>query len=203
MSGAAFLTAAKEGDSAGVRSLLAANPELLHFSGTGVDAVIGNTALHWAAAKGHAETLQVLLEAGARPEVRNKGDSTALHSASLNGHVACIKALLRAGVDPEEKDEFGDSALSLAQRTGNAEVVEALSTPPPAPTASECKARGNEAFGRKAYGEAIAHYTAALSAPREEGAQAEAIAPPLKVPTPAARARHLFPRGVHRLAIPC
>ena len=53
-----FFDAAKSGDTTTLQSLLATDPSLLNYTGAGTaDAVIGNTALHWAAAKGHSDAL--------------------------------------------------------------------------------------------------------------------------------------------------
>ncbi len=51
-------------------------------------AASGNTALHVAAREGRADLVQVLLEHGADPSVRNaeSGDATALDMAKMMGH---------------------------------------------------------------------------------------------------------------------
>ena len=79
----AWLFAAKVGEAAQLQQLLAAEPHLLAFAGAGTpDQVIGNTATHWAASKGHVAALEVLLRAGADVHARNNGDSTPLHCAA-------------------------------------------------------------------------------------------------------------------------
>lgn len=61
--GRAWLDAARAGDVARLASLLSAAPELLLYRGEGCSyAVIGNSALHWAAANGHHGALTWLLE---------------------------------------------------------------------------------------------------------------------------------------------
>ena len=96
----AWLFAAKVGEAAQLQQLLAAEPHLLAFAGAGTpDQVIGNTATHWAASKGHVAALEVLLRAGADVHARNNGDSTPLHCAALTGDVSFIRLLLKMGAD--------------------------------------------------------------------------------------------------------
>ncbi len=182
MQGADFLAAAKDGDVDRLRTLLSAADaasSLVRYRGEGTpDAVVGNTALHWAAAKGHAKCIDALIAAGADTHGRNNGDSTPLQAAVLNGHDECVAALLRARADPTLADEWGDSPLSLAKRAEDTRLIELLSGAAAAgggggapasdaasvDSAAECKRKGNEAFGKKEYGKAVEWYTAALAA---------------------------------------
>ena len=190
-----FLAAAKRGDVEELTRLLGAGnaQELLSFRGAGTaDSVIGNTALHWAAAKGWDGALSLLLRAGADVGARNNGDSTPLASAAISGQSDCVRLLLSAHADPVAADEFGDSPLSLAKRAGHDAVAALLeggagggaagltgaasssgalprALPPaaaPIHDAASCKASGNAAFAQKAYAEAIDWYTQAIDASR-------------------------------------
>ena len=146
--------AAKVGEAAQLQQLLAAEPHLLAFAGAGTpDQVIGNTATHWAASKGHVAALEVLLRAGADVHARNNGDSTPLHCAALSNQLDCAAVLLQHGADAALQDEFGDSPLSLAQRADGRDALVALllgkrgsAAAAPSPSAAECRQRGNEAF---------------------------------------------------------
>ena len=184
----AFLAAAKAGDAEKLSALLGASSSpasLLTYQGAGTpDATCGNTATHWAAAKGHKITLAKLLGAGADAMALNNGDSTPLQGAVLNGHGDCARLLLGAGADPNRQDEFGDSPLSLARRAKDSELVELLSVvdvsdppppPPKPPDVAECKAKGNAAFARKKYDEAIGWYTDALSSGAADAETAAAL----------------------------
>ena len=114
MAQAEFFEAAKEGNSEKLRSLLAAHPSLLSYRGAGTaDAVLGNSAVHWAAAKGRVEALSVLLASGGDVHARNKGDSTPLSSAVTNGHATCVRLLLEARASPLEEDDAQPPWFSL------------------------------------------------------------------------------------------
>jgi ankyrin repeat protein len=131
----AFLQSAKDGDAGALRALLdAGGAELLEFRGAGTpDGVSGNTAAHWAAARGHTAALEVLLRAGAPVGATNHGGSTALQAAVLNSHAEVVRLLRRHGADADAQDEYGDSALDLAQvrerQRGLAAVARALNSP--------------------------------------------------------------------------
>lgn len=178
--GAAFLSAAKCGDETALLRLLSEDRSLLHFSGKGTsDAVIGSTALHWAAAKGHAGALKLLINEKADVHARNNGDSTPLASACLSNHPVCARLLLEAGASATLADEFGDTPFSLAKRAGHAELIALLSgessappaaaPPPPPATAAGCKQKGNDAFNAKEYDAAIGWYASAINLTVEGG----------------------------------
>ena len=176
-----WLSAAKNGDLPTLQRLLSAEPALLQFTGKGTpDAVVGSTALHWAASKGHDECVTFLLAQGADVHARNNGDSSPLHCAALSNRLGCAAALTRHGADARLQDEFGDSPLSLAQRAGLEEMVALLEggsgsaatgaqqqpvapERPTTPPAAESKRLGNEAFKAGRYEEALALYEDALA----------------------------------------
>lgn len=87
----------------------------------------GRQALHYAAARGAVAALEVLLAAGADPDVserrRLKGtllDLGPLHYAVLNGQDAAASMLLCYGADPLRVEHAsGESALQMAQRSGD------------------------------------------------------------------------------------
>ena len=72
---------AKQNNVEGMRSQYSAQPLLLDAAQSG----IGNTAMHWAAAKSSEQALQFLLDQKASTTVRNSSECTPLHSA-----VRCI-----------------------------------------------------------------------------------------------------------------
>ena len=88
----------------------------------------GNTILHRAAASTNNPTVvQLLLEAGADPNVRNDEGLTALHQGATNSNPVVISNLLSAGADPNAMDNDGYTALHYAAaRSGNARAVTRL-----------------------------------------------------------------------------
>jgi ankyrin repeat protein len=74
----------------------------------------GAVPLEIAAQNGHAETVQILLEARANVNHQNKTGCTALFAAALMGHSEVVKLLLEAGAS-DIPTKFGDTALSQAE----------------------------------------------------------------------------------------
>lgn len=84
--------------------------------------------IHLAVTGGYASIVQVLLEHGADPNVRQSGGLTPLHLAAKNGNLQIVLMLLLNGADLSLKTDDGRTALNLAQESGYAEVVELLKT---------------------------------------------------------------------------
>jgi hypothetical protein len=73
------------------------------------------TAMHFAAEGGHEDVLQLLLEHGASPDVRNESGSTPFMRAARSGSLRALKVLYDAGVDINaEKDGFTSLFESVA-----------------------------------------------------------------------------------------
>lgn len=53
----------------------------------------GDTAMHWAAYKGHADLIRLLVYSGASLQKPDHFGSTPLHLACLSGSVTCVKLL--------------------------------------------------------------------------------------------------------------
>ncbi|NEA16988.1 ankyrin repeat domain-containing protein [Streptomyces halstedii] len=106
--------AAGDGDVAVVRRLLG--------SGAEVDGPVraGRTALDLAVHAGHAETVGVLLAAGAdlRQRAGEYAESTPLCLAAMCGHTAVVKVLLEAGAPTGAQGRMGYVPLVLAATTG-------------------------------------------------------------------------------------
>ena len=73
------------------------------------------TPLHYAAALGTPENIQVLIKAGADVMARSVVGKTPLHEAASMGEDGTIEALLDAGADPKAEDADGKSPWDFAQ----------------------------------------------------------------------------------------
>jgi len=97
-----LMEAADRGELARVRALLDEHPTLIDARG----GENSQTALHHAACNGHRDLVELLLERGADPAIRDVGDNaTALHFAAEKGDLHIVKLLIEHGADP---DGFGD-----------------------------------------------------------------------------------------------
>src|SRR5262245_46631445 len=94
-----FFDACTKGDVQVLRDLLANDPRLARVSNP--KAPHGNwTGLHEAAKHGYVDIVRFLLEQGADPNAREKGDNThPLHWAAAQGHLDTVRVLLDAGGD--------------------------------------------------------------------------------------------------------
>jgi ankyrin repeat protein len=74
------------------------------------DTNTGNTALHFAAANGHALIAGILIGSGAQVNIQNCAGNTPLHSATYTQeNVECVRVLLTCGADQTIKNniDFG------------------------------------------------------------------------------------------------
>ena len=117
-----LVDAARDGDIAAVRALLA--------QGADVDAAEadGTSALHWASYRDDVETVGLLLDAGADVDVTNDLGATPLWTAGQNGSAAMVRRLLAAGANPDLAFLAGETPLMVAARSGAPDVVELLLT---------------------------------------------------------------------------
>ncbi|HKY54061.1 MAG TPA: ankyrin repeat domain-containing protein [Anaerolineales bacterium] len=79
-----------------------------------------------AAAAGHDKIVQMLLENGAHPNVREQGGYTPLHAAAQNKDVDMIRTLIYGGADLMLKSNDGKTALDLAKEAGDDETIAVL-----------------------------------------------------------------------------
>jgi ankyrin repeat protein len=86
----------------------------------------GDTALMWAAARGHVSVARVLLAAGARPFAKDRFGQTALAFAAAGGNASIVRALL-AGEQPSVRERAARAAaLRAARRFRRPEIVRIL-----------------------------------------------------------------------------
>ncbi|XP_068612315.1 ankyrin repeat domain-containing protein SOWAHC-like [Brachionichthys hirsutus] len=108
-----WMMSSSDGEWAGLRRLLAAEPGLLPRR----DFVTGFSCLHWAAKLGKPELLARLVDFAERSgvpagvDVRSGGGYTPLHVAAMHGHVEVVKLLVGAyGADVDVRDYGGRKA---------------------------------------------------------------------------------------------
>jgi len=123
-------TAASIGELDRVRELLDEDPSLANKVSEYVTYYIGSGApLKNAAARGHIDVVQLLLERGADPNLPEEGiapHGNALYSAVYNGHYEIAKLLLERGAYPSPPVESSADALSIAKMNKDERMAELL-----------------------------------------------------------------------------
>jgi uncharacterized protein len=123
-------TAAHTGDLERVRELLDEAPSLANRVGDHIGYYLGAGApLKNAAARGHIEIVNLLLERGADPNLPEEGIAPhghALYSAVYNGHYEIARLLLEKGAYPNPPVESSADALSIALMNKDEKMVELL-----------------------------------------------------------------------------
>jgi len=76
-----------------------------------------------AVAAGHERIVQLLLQLGADPNVREQGGYTPLHAAAQNGNVEMIRTLIYGGADLNIKSNDGKSPIDLAMDADDEKAV--------------------------------------------------------------------------------
>jgi ankyrin repeat protein len=118
----AVADAAMKGDRDAVRGLLKQGADASAAQGDGM------TALHWAADRGDAQMVEMLVYGGANvAAVTRIGQYTPLHLASRAGNAAVVAALLKAGASASARTtNSGVTPLHLAATAGSAETIALL-----------------------------------------------------------------------------
>ncbi len=86
----------------------------------------GFTPLHLAIGKGHVDTVQFLLNAGANPSLPDQWGNKPLHFASKVGSTAIVSELLKHKVDINARGDYGRTPLNYAAFNGHQDVVSLL-----------------------------------------------------------------------------
>ncbi len=86
----------------------------------------GYTPLHGAAEKGNVEMVRLLLEKGARPNVKDIKGNTPLSKAIFNSgeDISLIRELVAGGADPEFVFYPGMDARLMARKLGKQSIVD-------------------------------------------------------------------------------
>jgi len=104
---------------------------------------LGWTPLHYAASKGHVQTLQLLLAHGAIVNAPAPDGTSPLMMAAYGGSTATVQVLLDAGADALMRNQKGQSAVDWATSAGHTALAHRLQT------LIECAARHRNALRRR------------------------------------------------------
>ncbi len=120
--GETALSAAARGGFTGVVDYLLTFPQSLDVLGAA-----GSSVLHDASRKGKPELVEMLIRAGANPNVQNvKELDTPLHHVAWHGHTDMVELLLRLGAGPHVKNADGKTPLDRAHQSRSRETVAAF-----------------------------------------------------------------------------
>jgi ankyrin repeat protein len=86
----------------------------------------GWTPLHYAAATGQNDIVQLLLDKSAYIDAASPNKTTPLMMAALNNHIYTIKLLLDEGADATLRNEKGLNAIDIAEMNGFTDIAEGL-----------------------------------------------------------------------------
>lgn len=113
----ALMIASYKGDVATVKALLDKEAEPNNT---------GWTALHYAAAIGNNEIVQMLLDASAYIDAGSPNNTTPIMMAARAGKIETVKLLLDSGADVTLKNDVGMNAIDLAKKFDHDDIAEGL-----------------------------------------------------------------------------
>ncbi|KAF4027920.1 Ankyrin repeat [Phytophthora infestans] len=131
--------------------------------------LLGYSPVHHAAARGHLNVLQLLLDFGWSIDVRNDALETPLHLACFDGHVHLAELLLDRGADINAQTRDGETPLFYAARKGQYRTVRLL-------VRRECDLGARNCYGDVAEEEARGAKTLAEFAAGNEDLERASIA---------------------------
>ncbi|KAL9986739.1 hypothetical protein ACROYT_G000926 [Oculina patagonica] len=83
-------------------------------------------AIHYAAKKGHLNTIKLLVAAGGNVDLQTgsyRGNVSALMLAAAKGHLDCVKGLVELKASPDKKGKWNKTALMYAVKNGHSPVA--------------------------------------------------------------------------------
>jgi uncharacterized protein len=86
----------------------------------------GWTPLHYAAAAGDNDIVQMLLDKSAQLDARSPNGTTPIMMAARGSHILTVKLLLDNGADATLKNQQGMTAVDFAREAGDTQIVEGL-----------------------------------------------------------------------------
>jgi ankyrin repeat protein len=118
----------KAGENAMMLAALNGDIELVKLM-IGKDAEVnkkGWAPLHYAAANGHDDVVQLLIDHSAYLDAESPNGTTPLMMAARGDHLTTVKVLLDAGADVNLKNQIGMDALAFAKQYHAKDVTEGL-----------------------------------------------------------------------------
>ncbi len=96
-----------------------------------IHTVGGQSALHHACSNGKPSVVQILLSAGANPNIKANSaiGETPLQICCKLGEIECAKLLIKAGALPETKDNFGNNSSFWASKYRQDALIRELNLP--------------------------------------------------------------------------
>lgn len=86
----------------------------------------GWAPLHYAAAAGDNDIVQMLLDKSADLDARSPNGTTPIMMAARSRHILTVKLLLDAGADATLKNQQGMTAIDFARQAGDTQIVDGL-----------------------------------------------------------------------------
>lgn len=86
----------------------------------------GWTALHYAAASGNNDIVQLLLDHFAYIDAESPNKTTPIMMAARSGHILTVKLLLEEGADATLKNDAGMTAIDFANKFNHKDIAEGL-----------------------------------------------------------------------------
>ena len=86
----------------------------------------GWTALHYAAASGNNDIVQLLLDHFAYIDAESPNKTTPIMMAARSGHILTVKLLLEEGADATLKNDAGMTAIDFANKFNHKDIGEGL-----------------------------------------------------------------------------
>ena len=105
----------------GVKNLLTQNINIKYKEDTH-----GQNFLHLAASKDDTRIIELLIEAGADVDSRDKIGKTPICIAIVAGHTEIVKKLIEKNARPDHKNIYGNNALQIALTSRNPEMINFL-----------------------------------------------------------------------------
>ena len=120
-----IFAAAAEGDMLTTRALLLRHNADVD-AGTHAENYDDVTPMYIAAANGHTELVEVLLDHGADVNIPDNSGMLPMHAASEGGHAGAVKILLAAGATTDVHNDYGETPFHAAAEGGHSEIITML-----------------------------------------------------------------------------